>query len=513
MRLGQLADVAERVGATGARGEKIALLAELIRSAPLPDAELAVAYLSGQLPQGRIGTGPALVRNALLASSSGSAGLELVELDAAIAEFTTAAGPGAGRRRRELLCKLFDARPERERIFLAKLLLGELRQGALEGLMQEALARASDVPPAEVRRALMVAGDLSRVARAALAEGKQALDRFRVRPLKPLRPMLAQSAADVDEALERLGEAALEYKLDGARIQVHKAGGEVRIFSRRMNELSAAIPELVEQAARLPSPSLILDAEALALRDDGRPYPFQVTMRRFGRRLDVAENRRRLPLSAFYFDCLYAGEEALIDRPQSERFAALARVVPDELLIPQRVTSDRDEAARFLEQARSHGHEGIMAKSLTAPYEAGNRGSGWLKIKPVHTLDLVVLAAEWGHGRRQGWLSNLHLGAREGGGGFVMLGKTFKGLTDSMLRWQTERLLSLQVDSDGYTVFVRPELVVEVSFNDVQASPRYPAGLALRFARVKGYRPDKRPEDADAIETVRAIYAGQTHRP
>lgn len=509
MLLAQLADAAERIRATGARNAKVALLADVLRSASPDEAELAVAYLSGALLQGRIGVGPAIVRDALDQSRPGSAGLTLQTLDATLSELAATTGPGSGRQRRALLTSLFADKPDAERAFLAALLLGELRQGALEGLMQEAVALAAGVPVSAIRRALMVAGELPVVARASLSGGSSGLDAFRIRPLAPLRPMLAQSAADVDEALERLGEAAFEFKLDGARIQVHKAGGEVRIFSRRMNDVTAAVPEVAERIAQLPSPSLILDGEALALRTDGRPYPFQVTMRRFGRRLDVAATRRKLPLSAFYFDCLYADGTNLLDRPAVQRFEVLARTLPGDLLITRRVTSSRKEAKDFLRQARNHGHEGVMAKSLSAPYEAGNRGSSWLKIKPVHTLDLVVLAAEWGHGRRQGWLSNLHLGARDSRGGFVMLGKTFKGLTDNMLQWQTERLQELQVNSDGYTVYVRPELVVEVTFNDVQTSPRYPAGLALRFARVKGYRPDKRPEDVDSIETVRAMHLRQ----
>jgi DNA ligase-1 len=319
--------------------------------------------------------------------------------------------------------------------------------------------------------------------------------------------MLAGSAASVSEALAALGEAAFEDKLDGARVQVHRSGSEVRVFTRSQNDVTAAVPEVVEAVRALGGPSLILDGEALALDAGGRPRPFQETMRRFGRRLEVERLRAELPLSVFFFDALHLGGQDLLARPASERSAALAAAVPDRLRVRRLVTADGDAAEAFLAEALRLGHEGVMAKSLAAPYEAGLRGGSWLKVKPAHTLDLVVLAAEWGHGRRRGLLSNLHLGARDPeGGGFAMLGKTFKGLTDETLAWQTERLRSLATSDDGHLVRVRPELVVEVAFDGVQASPRYPAGLALRFARVKGYRPDKGPEEADSLEAVRAIH-------
>jgi DNA ligase-1 len=323
--------------------------------------------------------------------------------------------------------------------------------------------------------------------------------------------MLAQTAADVDDALARIGPAAVEWKLDGARIQVHRLGEEVRAFTRTLADVTDRVPEIVEAALRLPIDAAILDGEAIALRADGRPLPFQVTMSRFGSRLDVARQRDAVPLSSFFFDCLHVDGEDLVDRPSSERVAELDARLPEGLRVPRIVAADAAEAGRFLDDAMARGHEGVMVKSLDAPYEAGRRGAGWLKVKPAHTLDLVVLAAEWGHGRRRGWLSNLHLGARDpASGGFVMLGKTFKGMTDEMLAWQTERLLELETSRGGITVFVRPELVVEVAFDGLQASRRYPGGLALRFARVKGYRHDKRPEDADTIETVRAIAAGSS---
>jgi DNA ligase-1 len=357
----------------------------------------------------------------------------------------------------------------------------------------------------------MFAGELPRVAHAALTEGAPALARFSVELFRPVQPMLAGTADEPAAALERLGTAALEYKLDGARVQVHRAGGEVRVYTRRLNDVTAAVPELVERVRALPVSEIVLDGEALALRPDGRPQPFQVTMRRFGRKLDVAAMTRELPLAVYFFDCLYRDGEPLVDRPTGERVAALIDAVPTALVVPRRVTADPAEAQAFLDEALAAGHEGVMAKSLDAPYEAGRRGRAWLKLKPAHTLDLVVLAAEWGSGRRRGWLSNLHLGARDPGtGGFVMLGKTFKGLTDRTLAWQTERLQELEVARDGHTVHVRPELVVEIAFDGVQASPHYPAGLALRFARVKRYRPDKRADEADTIETVRRIHGSAT---
>jgi DNA ligase-1 len=320
--------------------------------------------------------------------------------------------------------------------------------------------------------------------------------------------MLAQPAGDVSEALERLGEAAFELKLDGARVQVHKADDEVRVYSRRGNEVTHAVPELVESVQALPARRLLLDGEVIALRPDGTPHPFQVTMRRFGRKLDVPRLRGELPLTPFFFDLLHLDGDDLIDRPAGERFAALETAVPG-LAVPRRVTADPEAADAFFEEALQRGHEGIMAKALDAPYEAGKRGFSWLKVKPAHTLDLVVLAAEWGHGRRRGWLSNLHLGARDPEhGAFVMLGKTFKGLTDETLAWQTAKLQELALSTDGWTVYVRPELVVEIAFSDVQESPQYPAGMALRFARVKRYRDDKTAAEADTIDTVRKIFEG-----
>jgi DNA ligase-1 len=393
-----------------------------------------------------------------------------------------------------------------EQEFIARLVLGELRQGALEGVMVEAIARAADAPASVVRRALMFSGALPEIATAALSEGREGLAGFSIRLFRPVQPMLAGTAEEVGKALDRFETAELEYKLDGARVQVHRAGDEVRVYTRRLNDVTAAVPELVERVRTLPVREIILDGETLAFRGDGVPHPFQVTMSRFGRRLDVERLRHKLPLEAFYFDLLYLDGAGLTDLPARERVEALSQVLPTDLLIPRTMTGDPEEAQAFLGSALAAGHEGIMAKALDAPYEAGRRGKSWLKLKPAHTLDLVVLAAEWGSGRRRGWLSNLHLGARDPvGGGFVMLGKTFKGLDDQTLAWQTKRLQELEVARDDYTVYVRPELVAEIAFDGVQASRRYPGGLTLRFARMKRYRLDKSAADADTIDAVRAF--------
>jgi DNA ligase-1 len=385
--------------------------------------------------------------------------------------------------------------------------VGELRQGALEGVMLDALAMAADLPAADVRRAVTFAGGIGPVARAAFEGGASALTRFSIRVMQPVLPMLAQAAQDVESALAQLGAAILEWKLDGARVQVHKQGDEVRVFTRNLNDVTGAVPEVLDVVRAASARSLILDGEAIALRSDGRPHPFQLTMRRFGRKLDVQALRSELPLSVFFFDCLYLDGAPLVDRPASARHDLLRSALPAHAVTPSLVTNKTEKAQAFYESALAQGHEGVMAKALDAVYEAGRRGAGWLKVKRARTLDLVVLAAEWGHGRRKGWLSNLHLGARDpASGGFVMLGKTFKGLTDEMLAWQTEALLAREAGRDEWTVHVRPELVVEIAFNDLQESPHYPGGLALRFARVKGYRPDKRPEEADTIHTVRRIY-------
>ena len=369
--------------------------------------------------------------------------------------------------------------------------------------MLDAVASAAGLKAAEVRHAATFAGGIAPVARAALAG--EPLERFSIRLMQPVLPMLAQPAEDVAAALAELGTALLEWKLDGARVQVHKAGDEVRVYTRSLNQVTAAVPEVVEAVKAARAESLILDGEVIALRPDGRPLPFQTTMRRFSRKLDVAALRGELPLSVFFFDCLLRDGASLVDQPTRERRRALEEVLAQ--VTPGLITSDAAQAQAFYEDVLAKGHEGIMAKAPDAPYEAGRRGASWFKVKKAKTLDLVVLAAEWGSGRRRGYLSNLHLGARDPqSGGFVMLGKTFKGMTDELLEWQTRELQAREVQRDEWTVHVRPELVVEIAFNDLQESPHYPGGLALRFARVKGYRPDKKASDADTIDTVRRIF-------
>ncbi|MGH7106437.1 MAG: ATP-dependent DNA ligase, partial [Acetobacteraceae bacterium] len=415
-------------------------------------------------------------------------------------------------RRSAALGELFSRATAEERTFLVRLLAGELRQGALAGVMVDAVAAASAVPIAEVRRAAMYCGSLGQIALVAMTEGAAGLERFQLRIFSPVAPMLAQTAADVDEALRELGggEIALEWKLDGARVQAHKQGEQVRLYTRTLNEVTDALPEIAAAVRGLSARVLVLDGEAIAYDASGRPHPFQITMRRFGRRLEIEKLLTELPVRAYFFDCLRIDERSLAERPLTERAEVLAAAVPGSLRVPRIVTASASEARGFYEAALAAGHEGLMAKSLESPYEAGNRGAGWLKVKHVHSLDLIVLAAEWGHGRRTGRLSNLHLGALDRATGrYVMLGKTFKGLTDEMLAWQTRELLAREIRRDSWTVYVRPELVVEIAFSDLQASSRYPGGLALRLARVKCYREDKRPEDADAMEAVRRIYGAQ----
>jgi ATP-dependent DNA ligase I len=497
MLLADLARTSADVAETSARSAKRDALAVLLGALCQEEVPVAVAYLSGELPHAPIGVGWAALRER--PAPAAEASLELLEVDAALRGIGETTGRGSQTLRRSQLADLLGRATEAEQRFLAGLLTGELRQGALEGVMIDAVARAAGLPPAAVRRACMLAGDLGAVAGAALGEGEDGLARFRLDLLRPLQPMLAQSADDLAAALDRVSPAAVEWKLDGARIQVHRLGDEVRVFTRNLADITHRVPEIVEVVRGLPAESLVLDGEAIALGEAERPRPFQETMSRFG-----TTGGHRVALSAFFFDCLHRDGQDLLDLPARERVAH----VPEELRVPRIETADAAEAERFLDDAIARGHEGVMVKALDAPYEAGRRGGSWLKVKRAHTFDLVVLAAEWGHGRRRGWLSNLHLGARDPAtGGFVMLGKTFKGMTDTMLAWQTEKLLELETHRDEWTVYVRPELVVEIAFDGVQASSRYPGGVALRFARVKGYREDKDAAEADTIETIRNLYA------
>ena len=504
MLLATLVDTSRRVADTTKRLEKIELLSRLIRQLSPDEIEIVVPFLSGQTRQGRIGIGYAALRD-VRNSPAASPSLEILDVDAILQSITGTSGSGSQRRRLELLQVMFSRATEAEQRFLAGLLMGELRQGALEGVMAEAVAKAAGLPPERVRRAAMMAGDIARVARAALEQGEAGLAQYDVQLFRPIQPMLAQSAEDVPEALACIGEAALEYKMDGARVQVHKSGDDVVVYSRSLKDVTPAVPEVVELVRSLQAKDLILDGEVISLLPDGRPQPFQITMRRFGRKLDIERMREQLPMTPFWFDLLYLNGGAILDEPQARRFAALSGL-SREHLIPHIVTNDAQAADDFLEQALEHGHEGIMAKAIDAKYAAGARGQSWVKVKRARTLDLVILAAEWGNGRRKGWLSNLHLGARDTQkGGFAMLGKTFKGLTDEMLAWQTQELLRLEIGRDSYTVHVEPMLVVEIAFNEIQVSPRYASGLALRFARVKRYRTDKTTGEADTFETVQRL--------
>jgi ATP-dependent DNA ligase I len=496
----RIAEVSQAVGATSARLAKIDLLATALREAGPLEVPIAVAYLSGELPQRQIGVGWAALRDGFPPAAVPTLGL--AEVDAAFSAIGAVAGKGSAAARKALVGELFGRATSDEQRFLIGLLSGELRQGALEGVMTDAVARAASVPVADVRRAMMLRGSLGAVAAAALAGGSEALDAFGLEVGRPVRPMLAASAASIEEALAKIGpgvQAAVEWKLDGIRIQAHLSGGSVRLFTRTLDEITGRVPEVAATLGKLPVRAAVLDGELIALREDGRPLPFQDTSSR-------AASAEGPSLSVFLFDALHLEGADLIDLPDWKRHAELAWAVPSELLMPRLVTDSAAQASEFFRDAVARGHEGVVVKSLDTPYAAGRRGSGWIKVKPRHTLDLVVLAVEWGHGRRRGWLSNLHLGARDPAtGGFVMLGKTFKGLTDELLAWQTSRLLALESRRDSYTVYVRPELVVEIAFDGVQRSPRYPGGLALRFARVLRYREDKSAAEADTIDMVRAL--------
>jgi DNA ligase-1 len=510
MRLAQLVATSRQVGATRSRLEKVGHLAALIRELPHDMVTIGASYLAGELPQGRIGIGYALLRDLHAGAAAPvpiqASTLDLAEVDRTFAAITAQGGTGSTARRASLLRELLVRATADEQEFLFKLVIGELRQGALEGIVIDAVARAFGVPADKVRRATMLAGGLPPVAAALARAGEVGLADFDLELFRPVQPMLADSATDVDAALDRLGEAAFEYKLDGARVQVHKDGDRVEVYSRQLNRVTPAVPEIVEHVLSLPARRLILDGEAIALGPSRRPLSFQVTMRRFGRKLDVARLRQELPLDVSFFDVLRVDDQILLDRPLAERWDALSAASAGQALVPRLVTATPAEADAFLARSLADGHEGVMAKSLTAAYSAGRRGQEWLKLKAAHTLDLVILAAEWGSGRRRGWLSNLHLGARDPeNGAFVMLGKTFKGMTDEILRWQTDALLAREIGRDSNAVYVRPELVAEIAFNDVQHSPQYPGGAALRFARLKRYRPDKRADETNTIADVLAL--------
>jgi ATP-dependent DNA ligase I len=561
MLFAQVVETSAAVASTASRLGKVGHLADCLKRASDEDDAAAVAtvvaFLSGDLTQRQIGVGWASLRE--MPSAATVPTLTVREVDETFGRVGALSGAGSQAERRAALAGLFSKATESEQRFLYGLLSGELRQGALDGVMTDAIAKAAAIPIAEVRRAVMLRGSLGPVAQAALQGGSAALDGVGLQVGRPVKPMLAETAESLDAALtrlsrppgktpkgaeptgagavaDRLRDVALEWKIDGIRVQVHHVGSEVRVFTRTLDDVTARVPEIVEATLELPVRELVLDGEAVALQPDGRPHPFQDTASRTGSRRDIDRMRAELPLSTFFFDVLHVDGEDLLDRPADERHAALTALVPEPPValappadpagtaaarqvsagmrrppagigrIPRLVTADPARAAEFFADAVARGHEGVVVKSLDTPYTAGRRGAGWIKVKPRHTLDLVVLAAEWGHGRRRGWLSNLHLGARDPRTGeFVMLGKTFKGLTDKLLTWQTEQFLARAVEQDDWLVRVKPDLVVEIAFDGVQRSSRYPGGVTLRFARVLRYRPDKPPEEADTIDTVRLL--------
>jgi DNA ligase-1 len=522
------------VAASPGRLAKIDHIAALLKDVPAAEIAVAVSFLAGDLTQRQIGVGyaaltdltggygPATTAPAGVREPAAVPQLTLAETDQALGQIGALAGQGSQAERRRLLAGLLSGATEAERQFLVRLLAGDLRQGALDGVMSDAVARAAGVSGADVRRAHQLSGSLPAAAAAALGAGGDAdaataaLRAVSLQVGRPIRPMLAAAAPTVAAALDRISPAALEWKVDGIRVQVHRSGTGIRVFSRTLDDITHRVPEIALAAMSIAVSSAVLDGEAVALRPDGRPHPFQVTAARAASQAAAADGPGQVPLSLFLFDALHLDGTDLIDAPAAERFERLAAVAPAELVIPRLVTADLAEAEQFFAGAIGRGHEGVVVKSLDAPYGAGRRGSEWIKVKPRHTLDLLVLGAEWGHGRRQGWLSNLHLGARDPATGRpVMLGKTFKGLTDALLAWQTERLLELAdppaADAEGPrrgVVRVRPELVVEIAFDGVQASTRYPGGVTLRFARVLRYRPDKVPAEADTIDAVRALWSG-----
>lgn len=508
MRLGDVVATSEVVAATRARKAKVEALAVLLRRLGPDEVEAAVGFLVGQARQGRIGVGWRTAYG-IEVDPADAPTVTVLELDALLTELAATTGPGSVAARQQLLADLFARATAAEADFVRRLLVGELRQGALAGVMADAVARAAEVPLPAVRRAAMLSGDLGRTAALALTGGTDALEAVRLQVLHPIEPMLAATAEDVADALAKTGEASVEWKLDGARVQVHRHSDEVRIYTRNLNDVTARLPGVAGAVRAMPAEQVVLDGEVLGVDDDARPQAFQDTMSAFGR--DDATGAGDGLLVRF-FDVLHRDGVDLIDEPLVVRQEHLDAVV-GPLAVPRTVTADPAAAATALEVALAEGHEGVVVKALDSPYDAGRRGGSWRKVKPVHTLDLVVLAAEWGHGRRQGWLSNLWLGARDPEGRLVMVGKTFKGLTDELLAWQTEALLEREVARDGIVVHVRPELVVEIALDGVQTSTRYPGGVALRFARVKRYRPDKDPVDADLIDAVRSLRPGVAPRP
>jgi DNA ligase-1 len=505
MELAVLVAASAVVAATRSRTAKVAELARVLKLAAEAgerEVMLSAAFLSGRVPHGRLGVGYRTI--ASLPPPAEVATLTLGDVDAAFTALATASGSGSATTRRATLDALFSAATRAERDFLAGLVTGEVRQGALDGIMQLAVAQAAEVPLESVRRAAMLAGTLDPVAAVALSHGVEGLARIVLEVLRPIAPMLAASAANVADATATGGPWSVERKLDGIRIQAHKYGDDVRVFTRSLDDITERLPEVVEVVAAFPAETLVLDGEAIALRPDGRPEPFQITGARTASSRDPAQLREQTPLTTYVFDVLHIDGASLLDQPLSARREVLKRLLQPENRVASVVTEDPDVAQRFFDDQIAAGHEGVVIKDLASPYAAGRRGGSWVKVKPRHTLDLVVLAVERGSGRRRGTLSNIHLGARSADG-FIMLGKTFKGMTDEMLAWQTTRFTELATEDNGWVVTVRPEQVVEIAFDGLQRSSRYPGGLALRFARVLRYRDDKSANEADTIESVRKL--------
>jgi DNA ligase-1 len=500
--LTDLVDVSTEVSSTRSRSKKVQVLADTLRRLTSGEALVAVSYLTGKPRQSRLGVGWATVYG-VQAPPADQPSLQILEVDSVLADLADISGPGSKQRRESLLADLLAKATGAEQQFIRGLILRNLRQGALEGIMADAVAAALAVPVESVRRAAMLEGSLVTVAARALADGPDALGVARLSLFTAVQPMLAKTAVGAGEAVASLGRAVVEWKLDGARIQVHRQGKRIAVYTRNLRDITESVPEVAAAVLELPLSTVILDGEALLFGLSG-PEQFQDSMSRFG----SEGSEGAAPLTAFYFDCLHLDGSDLIDLPLAERRQAMAAALPAQSLVGSIETGDPEEADRFFDEAVAAGYEGVVVKDLDRPYEAGRRGSGWLKVKPTHTLDLVVLAAEWGSGRREGWLSNLHLGARDPNGGLVMLGKTFKGLTDEMLSWQTERFLGIESHRSAHVVHLEPRIVYEIAFDGVQRSTRYPGGVALRFARVKRYRDDKGPEEADTIDTVRSFLTG-----
>lgn len=504
MLLARLVQTSADLVATPARNAKIALVADALRAAQPDEVGVVASYLSNVLPQRRLGVGWRSLST--LPDPALEATLTVAEVDAAFDRLATTAGEGSVATRRAILTELLTRATASEQEYLRGLMLGGVRQGAQDGVLLAAIAKAAGVPVTAVQRAVMLAGFAGPVAEAALAGGEDALAAVTLEVGRPLRPMLAGSAPAVPDAMTEGTPTLLERKIDGIRIQAHKAGADIRLYTRSLDEITDRLPEVVELVASLPADTLVLDGETVAVRPDGRPEPFQVTGSRTASSADPATLRASTPLATSFFDLLHINGEDLLDRPLTERIDRLDALLPATARIERLHTDSASAATDFFTDQIAAGHEGVIVKDPTSPYAAGRRGAGWVKVKPRHTLDLVVLAVEWGSGRRRGKLSNIHLGARDPRtGGFVMLGKTFKGMTDAMLDWQTERFQELETSRDSYTVHVRPEQVVEIAFDGIQRSSRYPGGMALRFARVLRYREDKSAEQADTIDTVTAL--------